>query len=107
MGRASLEGLNREFIEETGLTPVPLRPLGVHSYSLTSEQRRFPGPPIQVLQVVYLVGADGVPTHEVDGSTVEARWFQMRELESLPVVELVKVALDFRVTHIRTREGAD
>ena len=97
-GEHPLEGLKREFIEETGLIPIPLRPLGIHAFSLTSEQRRLPGPPIHVLQVVYLVGADGVPTHEVDGSIVEARWFQMRELDSLPVVELVKVALGFRAS---------
>ena len=95
-GEHPLEGLEREFIEETGLVPTPLRLLGIHSYSVTAEQRRVTGPPIQVIQVIYLVTARGIPTHEVGGSTDEARWFQTGELESVPLVRLVKVALDFR-----------
>ena len=95
-GEHPLEGLRREFIEETGLEPRTLSLLGIHSYSLTPEQRRKPGPPIQVIQAVYLVTAQGDPVHEVGGSTVEARWFPMAELDSVPVLDLVKVALGFR-----------
>ena len=95
-GEHPLEGLRREFIEETGLEPRPVLLLGIHSYSLTSEQRRRPGPPIQVIQAVYLVAAQGDPVHEVAGSTVEARWFPMAELDFVPVLDLVKVALGFR-----------
>ena len=95
-GEHPLEGLRREFIEETGLEPRVVSLLGIHSYSLTSEQRRRPGPPIQVIQAVYLVAAQGDPVHEVGGSTVEARWFPMAELDSVPALDLVKVALDFR-----------
>ena len=50
----------------------------------------MPGPPIHVIQVVYLVAADGTPIHEVGGSTVEARWFPRAELDSMPVVDLVE-----------------
>lgn len=95
-GEHPLEGLRREFIEETGLEPRVVSLIGIHSYSLTSEQRRRPGPPIQVIQAVYLVAADGDPVHEVGGSTVEARWFSIAELDSVPVLDLVKVALAFR-----------
>ncbi len=91
-----LEGLRREFIEETGLEPRVISLLGINSYSLTSDQRRRPGPPIQVIQAVYLVAAQGDPVHEVGGSTVEAKWFPMAELDSVPVLDLVKVALGFR-----------
>jgi hypothetical protein len=48
-----------------------------------------------VIQAVYLVAADGTPVHEVGGSTVEARWFSLAELDSLPVVDLATVAIDF------------
>ena len=34
--------------------------------------------------------------NEVDGSTSEARWFLLAELDSLPIVDLVKIALDLR-----------
>lgn len=97
-GEHPLEGLRREFIEETGLEPRPVSLLGIHSYSVTSEQRRRPGPSIHVIQVVYLVAAEGTPIHEVGGSTVEARWFPRADLDSLPLVELVTVALGFRET---------
>ena len=95
-GEHPLDGLKREFMEETGLVPEAGRPLGVHSYSLTSEQRRTPGPPIQVIQIIYPVVANGVPVNEVGGSTSEARWFLLAELDSLPIVDLVTVALDLR-----------
>lgn len=95
-GEHPLEGLRREFVEETGLEPRVASLLGVHSYSLTAEERRNPGPPIQVIQTVYLVSTQGDPVHEVGGSTVEARWIPKAELESVPVLDLVKVALAFR-----------
>ena len=101
-GEHPLEGLRREFIEETGLEPRTLSLLGIHSYSLTPEQRRKPGPAIQVIQAVYLVAAAGDPVHEVGGSTVEAKWFSLADLDTLPVVDLVKVALGFRNT-LRSR----
>ena len=43
-GEDPLAGLRREFIEETGLEPRPVSLLGIHSYTLTAEQRRRPGP---------------------------------------------------------------
>jgi 8-oxo-dGTP diphosphatase len=95
-GEHPLGGLRREFIEETGLEPRPISLLGIHSYSLTSEQRRNPGPPIQVIQAVYLVAAAGNPVHEAGGSTVEAKWFSLAELDSVPILDLVRVALEFR-----------
>jgi len=95
-GEHPLEGLRREFIEETGLEPRVISLLGIHAYSLTPEQRRTPGPPIQIIQAVYLVTAVGTPVHEVAGSTVEAKWISLAELDSLPILDLVKVALGFR-----------
>jgi 8-oxo-dGTP diphosphatase len=95
-GEHPLEGLRREFVEETGLEPRTLSLLGIHSYSLTPEQRRNPGPALQVIQAVYLVAAEGNPVHEVGGSTVEAKWFPLAELDSVPILNLVKVALEFR-----------
>ena len=95
-GEHPLEGLRREFIEETGLEPRAISLLGIHSLSLTPEQRRSPGPALQVIQAIYLVAAEGSPVHEFDGSTVEAKWFPLAELVSVPILDLVKVALGFR-----------
>ncbi|MGQ0849571.1 MAG: NUDIX hydrolase [Actinomycetota bacterium] len=103
-GEHPIEGLRREFVEETGLVPTPIRPLVVHSYALTVAQRRSAGPAIQVIQIVYLVDADGDPTHEIGGSTVEARWWPLHQLEMVPLVELVGVALGFNSD---TREPPD
>jgi hypothetical protein len=55
-----------------------------------------------VIQAVYLVAAEGNPVNEVGGSTVEAKWFPLAEVDSVPVVDLVKVALGFREA-LRTR----
>ena len=95
-GEHPLEGLRREFIEETGLEPRSISLLGVHSFSLTPEQRRSPGPALQVIQMIYLVEAQGNPVHELGGSTVEAKWFPLAELDSVPMLDLVKVGLGFR-----------
>ncbi len=94
-GEHPLDGLKREFIEETGLEPRPLMPLGIHSYSLDSEQRRRPGPSIHVIQAVYLVR----PPEPRFTRWVAAPWRQMvplTELGPVPVVELVNVALALR-----------
>lgn len=94
-GEHPLAGLEREFLEETGLTPTPLQPLGVHSFSISGDRRRTPGPDMHVVQFVYRVEVEGEPSNEIDGSTDEARWWPLSELESVPLVELVEVALSW------------
>jgi 8-oxo-dGTP diphosphatase len=87
-------GLEREFIEETGLPPTVLRPLGIHSFIVEAAQRQK-GPDIHVVQAVYLVSASGTPMNEIDGSTDEARWWPLNEVGEIRLVELVEVALSW------------
>ncbi len=76
------ETLEREFYEETGLTPRIGAVLDVHSF--------LPRPALHVIQVVYAVQVEGEPrVIEVDGSTVDARWVQTSEVGRLPTVSLV------------------
>ena len=89
-GEHPRNGLLREFEEETGLVPRIGQPLSVHSY--TTPLRRSPGvEAIHVVQMVYRVEAAGTPVNEIDGSIVEARWWPIGQLATLPLVELVEV----------------
>jgi 8-oxo-dGTP diphosphatase len=94
-GEHPLAGLEREFVEETGLEPKVLRPLGIHSFVVAAERRRLPGPDLQVLQVVYQVSVEGIPINEVEGSTDEARWWELTQLPEIRLVGLVEVALSW------------
>ena len=85
-------GLEREFVEETGLPPTVLRPLGIHSFVVEAAQRQR-GPDVHVVQAVYLVSASGTPINEIDGSTDEARWWPLDRIGEIRLVELVEVAL--------------
>jgi len=91
-GEHPVVGLEREFVEETGLEPTVLRPLGIHSFVVQSAQKSQAAPDIHVTQAVYLVKARGDPVNEVDGSTDEARWWPLDRLGEIRLVELVEVA---------------
>jgi 8-oxo-dGTP diphosphatase len=91
-GEHPILGLEREFVEETGLAPTVLAPLGIHAFVVEAAQRRH-GPDIHVVQAVYLVTASGKPVNEIDGSTDEARWWPLDRLGEIRLVELVAVAL--------------
>jgi ADP-ribose pyrophosphatase YjhB (NUDIX family) len=92
-GEHPVEGLEREFVEETGLHPIVLQPLGIHSFVVSSARRKLAGPDIHVAQAVYLVSARGNPANEIDGSTDEAEWWPLDRLREVRLVELVEVAL--------------
>jgi ADP-ribose pyrophosphatase YjhB (NUDIX family) len=85
----------REVFEETGYHAELGELLGVDSYVVPAEQR-FHGAtePLHALRIVYrgrVVG--GELTNEVDGSTDEAAWFDLREIAALHRVELVNIGL--------------
>lgn len=87
----------REVHEETGLDAELGELLGVDSYVIPAEHRH-PGAtgPLQTIRIVYrarIVG--GSLRNEEDGSTDEARWFELEELPGLRKVALVKVGLRF------------
>ncbi len=85
----------REVREETGYD-IELGPLlGVHSYLIPAERRRRGGgramKAVRVLFEAYVVG--GELAQEIDGSTDEARWFDLDEVPGLPQVGLVDIGL--------------
>lgn len=85
----------REVREETGFDVELGGLLGVDSMFLEPADRA-PGKtrPLHSFRVVYqarIVG--GTLTHEVGGSSDEARWFDLQEIPDLATVTLVPIAL--------------
>lgn len=86
----------RELREETGYAVELTGLLGVHSFVLPPHVRvNATDRPLKSVRVVFsarIVG--GQLTHEVAGTTDEARWFPIDEVASLEQVSLVGIALD-------------
>lgn len=98
----------REIQEETGFQASIDQMLGVDSIVVNARSRRRAGKPaeapLQNVRIVYqasIVG--GALRSEVDGTTDEAKWFDLSEVKSLQTVSLVKVAM--RLYHERPRNG--
>jgi len=89
------DGAVREVHEETGYVVELVRLLGIDTQVVAAERGLATSArPLRKVGVIYearVVG--GELTHEVDGSTDEARWFPLDEIPSLDRVELVDVAL--------------
>lgn len=88
-------GAVREVREETGYAVELVRLLGVDTQVVDAERRLSASArPLRKVGVIYearVVG--GELTHEVDGSTDEARWFPVDQVVSLDRVELVDAAM--------------
>lgn len=89
------EGVVREVLEETGYDVVLGGLLGIGTSVITPDQRiHGSGRPLRAVRVFYtatVVG--GELTHEVDGTTDEARWFPLAEVERLTRTRMVDEAL--------------
>lgn len=87
------EAMHRELYEETGLTGVVDRLLGIDSIRIERNRNgRRVG--YHALRIVYAVDAVGEPrVTEIDGSVSESRWHPLGEVPQLPTVELVESAL--------------
>lgn len=85
----------REIREETGYRAELGAMLGHHIFSVAAEKRlKSPMRPLVVIQVIYTATViEGDLTYETDGSTDEAMWIPIPEVEATPHVELVDVAL--------------
>jgi 8-oxo-dGTP diphosphatase len=84
----------REVREETGFTVELESLLGVRNHWIPTERRKhLAGRPMQALQVVYLARiTGGTLTREVDGTTDDVRWLDLKDLPGLHTVSLVDAA---------------
>ena len=87
----------REVFEETGYHAELGELIGVDSHIIPVE-RRAAGEtePLQALRIIYrarVIG--GELTNEIDGTTDEARWFDLAEVPALKRVDLVGVGMGF------------
>ncbi len=99
----------REVREETGYQ-VQLRTLlGVDSLFIDAEERIVAGAgPLHALRVVYLAGIiGGELTHEVGGSSDEARWVPLDGVGELPTLSLVPTAIDMLLRRLSAGRDDD
>ena len=92
----------REVREETGYEAEPRTLLGVDSLFLDPADRIVPGAgPLHALRVVYLARiVGGTLTHEVGGSSDEARWVSLDAVGDLPTLSLVPTAVDMLLARL-------
>jgi len=83
----------REVREETGYDVELDELLGIDSVVFRSADRVIPGPDLHALRIVYRAHVvAGVLTHEADGSSDEAAWVPLDQVDDLDRVGLVDVA---------------
>ena len=90
-GEPPADAAVREIYEETGFVASLGRLLGIESFVIPAPDRiHADGVPLHSIQVVYAASiVSGELTHELDGSSDEARWVPLDELEDLPRVRHV------------------
>lgn len=84
----------REIREETGYIAQLGVLLGIHSLVISAAERIHGDDALHSIQVIYaatVVGGELV--HEADGSSDEARWFPLNDIDALPRVQHVDVGL--------------
>ena len=94
-GEDPRDGALRELAEETGYTGELGELLAVDSWARRLLDRNGVEVDYHAIRIIYrcrIVGGD--LRVERDGSTDDARWFGPGELHDLPIVDLVRVALD-------------
>lgn len=86
----------REVFEETGHIVELQELLGVSSFYIDAARRQTPGAgPLHALRVIYRgVVTGGTLTPETDGSSDDARWIPLTDLDQYPHLDLVHVGLE-------------
>lgn len=90
-GESPEDTVLREFTEETGYEVTAPRLLGVSS----DLRRRTNGDQVHTVRVIYtveLVGGD--LTHEANGTTDHAAWFDLPDLSGMNVADYARVAIE-------------
>lgn len=87
----------REVLEETGLHARVGRLVGVDSRVMVREEvPEGTAPELHTIRIVYRATVqDGPLRHEVGGSSDEARWVPLKDLDSLKTLSLVQTGLRF------------
>ncbi|MFD1212617.1 NUDIX hydrolase [Arthrobacter sp. GCM10027362] len=94
LGEDAAAGAVREIFEETGYTVSLGRLLGVDSKHIPAERRLRGTRPLHALRVIYEARITGGElTHELNGSTDQARWVPLDEVPALDRLDLVDVGL--------------
>jgi 8-oxo-dGTP diphosphatase len=93
-GEDAPAGAVREILEETGYTAALDRLLGVDSKHIPAGRRLRGTRPLHALRVIYAASITGGElTHELGGSTDQARWVPLDDVPALERVDLVDVGL--------------
>jgi ADP-ribose pyrophosphatase YjhB (NUDIX family) len=84
----------REILEETGYEASVDRLLGIDTMVVPTSKRHTGAAPLYAMRVVYRASVTGGELrNEVDGSSDEARWFDLEEVPNLKRVSLLDIAL--------------
>ena len=98
------EAVLRELREETGYEVRVDRLLGIHSHVVPPHERTSGSRPLKSVRIVFaatIIG--GELTREVNGTTDEARWFDLTDVMGLNRVPLVDIALNMHFRACRDR----
>lgn len=94
-GEDPADAVVREVFEETGYRASVVHLLGISSRVIPAEVRIRGTGDLHTLQIVYEAEVmGGELTAELDGSSDDARWVPLDEVESLPHVEHVDFGLE-------------